>query len=347
MSSCNGIPFWILEINKNKTKPFQPVTQMEPQSSDWPLPERHNNHKKNKTIISTDSIVPAKKHKPSTSYASTDWPQPERHTSATNYTPSDLSRLEPNPRSKNHSPEDWPAPESYSSIIHASSDSKKSGLSGSQITENNSHLNRQHESPRRSLRAGIDTANQKIKNMSAYFRSKTPGKWEGSQKFTKLNVRSCNDNNFDKVGKIYIAKSTIPNAGNGLFADTDFLPGDVLVEYSGILYHSLDTSYISPMKDTSYIVENNAGWCLDALPLLNQDIPMQYVGGRINSCTKDQVSQKQNCYWYLFDHKCGKYSSINQIHPNSVACKFKTPEFREAAKERRYFVATKKNSKRQ
>ena len=72
---------------------------------------------------------------------------------------------------------------------------------------------------------------------------------------------------------------------------------------------------------------------------------MQYVGGMINSCTKDQVSEKQNCYWYLFDHKCGKYSSINQIHQNSVSTKFKSPESRKAVKERRYFVATKKIKK--
>ena len=249
---------------------------------------------------------------------------------------------------------DWPSPERHVPIHKQRKEKNKAATYSTTSTpkkqkhepkRNSSSSLHMNESPRRSLRAGTDTTNQKIKNMSAYLSSRTPGEWDGSKKFTKLNVRHCNDNNFDKVGKIYIATSTILNAGQGLFADTEFLPGDVIVEYSGILYHSSDTSYINPTKDNSYIVENNAGWSLDALPLLKQKLPMQYVGGMINSCTKDQVSEKQNCYWYLFDHKCGKYSSINQIHQNSVSTKFKSPESRKAVKERRYFVATKKIKK--
>lgn len=64
---------------------------------------------------------------------------------------------------------------------------------------------------------------------------------------------------------VHVKKSTLPNAGQGLFASQRFVAGDHLCGYEGKLIDALAVNRI-PYEDRCYIVQVSYNKCIDATP---------------------------------------------------------------------------------
>lgn len=150
--------------------------------------------------------------------------------------------------------------------------------------------------------------------------------------------------NWTNFGQVKIKPSTIPDAGEGLFATEDFKTGDVVTEYVGQYFHNGDDIYIScALKNTNYVFAMNYEWNLDGDPSLRGELTSKQLGSKANSVLPDDQGH-ENCYCRIII--CGNENdptsatmgiNTNPFAPTSVGQKHKT----KVAKERRFLICKK------
>ena len=181
--------------------------------------------------------------------------------------------------------------------------------------------------------ASIFAPDKRIKFVSEFerLRSSKPSTSYNTLQDTDESIRWTN------FGQVEVRSSTIPAAGDGLFATHDLKYGDVVTEYVGTYYHTDDEYY--EMKNSNYIFAMNYGWNLDGFPHLEKKLTSKELGSKPNSVlSADKGNENCDCRIII----CNKLSgtpgpsknvfagtSIGQVHKTKVS------------KQRRFIVCKK------